>query len=458
MKSQTNIAVLSSASGGGAGIAAKRICDALNLQEDYSADFIDIVALGEALPSSVTLNGNSSNRKYTDTHYTAEYPGFVRGWVVSLLSNYDVINVHWASYLVTTSELIDLAKKGVKILITMHDFYYSTGGCHYQAGCTGQIFSCIGCPQVDTSIFPHTAVMAAYREKAELLSYDNIHISAPSQHVIDTVVNTGIIPSERAHMIRNIYHPEDEDFSDKQAVKSHVLLIADSLLERRKGMRLALTALADATEKYDGDLIVHLVGHANDELKQLCAELRINAVFHGRITEHVQLVKLYRNAGILLTCSYEDNWPNILVEAGAYGMVPVVGSGHGCEEFCRAFNIGHVVDDYTPKLFSAEILKCIELYPSNEILHNFAIAVRHTHRATNVISKYAAVISKIPIGERLLKHRDAPRKVTGIIPENFKNFSSFLKGNLQVGSFKSGPFSVRSIDYSKYGLKAKDKC
>ncbi|WP_333873161.1 glycosyltransferase [Methylobacter sp.] len=451
MKSHTKIAILSSASGGGAGIAAKRMCDALSQLEEYSADFIDIAATCEVLPDTVTLTESASNRVFTDTHFTAENTGFVRGWIVSLLSNYDVINVHWASYLVTTSELIALAKKGKKILITMHDFYYSTGGCHYQAGCTGQLFSCIGCPQVDTRYFPYTSVMAAYREKVELLSYGNVHISAPSKYLLDAVVNTGIIHPASTHLIRNIYTAEDQDFTDKQAVKSHIILIADSLSEKRKGMSLAIAALALANSKYDGEIIVHLVGHANDDLRRLCTEFRINAIFHGRIVEHGQLVALYRNAGMLLTCSYEDNWPNILVEAGAYGVVPVVGSGHGCEEFCRFFNIGSIVDNYTPNSFAAEILNCIELYPSNEILHQFSVAVRNTHRATDVISTYTDVISKIPTSEcSFIKLNDFCKDMS-VFSENFKEFSR-LHGIVRLEPIKAGPFSSQSLEFSGYGF------
>ncbi|KAF0162027.1 MAG: group 1 glycosyl transferase [Rhodocyclaceae bacterium] len=453
MNQMSKIAILSSASGGGAGIAAKRICDALNHLGNFQADFIDIVALGEAVPASVTLNDSSSNREYTDTHYTAEYPGYVRGWVVALLSSYDVINVHWAPYLVTTSELIALAKMKRRILITMHDFYYCTGGCHYPAGCTGQMFSCVGCPQVAPIKFSRADVMAAYREKAELLGFANVHISAPSKYLVDAVVSTGIISSDRAHVIRNIYHPEDLFFGDKQNVKSHVLLVADSLVERRKGMRLALAALGQATAKYtDGNLIVHLVGQMDNELERLCAEHRINAVFHGRIKEHEKLAAVYRNSGILLTCSYEDNWPNVLVEGGAYGVVPVVGSGHGCEEFCSVFGIGHVVADYTPESFSETILKCIETYPSNEMLQVFATCVRDSHLACNVAVTYASTITDISTEGVQQKTQDRPRKDVYVVSNSYRKLVS-QNGTSRIDLVTVGGFSPRSREFSGYGFE-----
>lgn len=441
MRSKTKVAILSSASGGGAGIAARRLADLLNLTESYCADFIDIIAIGEAVPEKVTLKDNSSNRKLTDTHFTAEYPGFIRGWLIELLSNYDVINVHWASYLVTTSEIIVLAEQGKKLLITMHDFYYSTGGCHYQAGCTGQYNSCIACPQIDTNVFSYTAVMDAYKEKIKLFSYTNVHLSAPSKYLIDKVVSTGIIDAQRTHVIRNIYQPEEVVFIDKQAVKSHVLLIADSLLERRKGMSLALKALSLATAKFDGDLIVHLVGYADDQLRKLCSEYKINAVFYGRITEHTKLAELYQNVGVLLTCSYEDNWPNILVEAGAYGVVPVVGSSHGCEEFCKLFNIGRLGQSYTPEAFSASIINCIEDYPQNIQLQTYAINVRLTHSSYEIICAYGKVISAISDKYRLTE----PSRLFDSVLDKKSNETFILNET-------EGPFSASAFNFSSYGI------
>jgi glycosyltransferase involved in cell wall biosynthesis len=293
--------------------------------------------------------------------------------------------------------------------------------------------------------------MDAYKEKIKLFSYTNVHLSAPSKYLIDKVVSTGIIDAQRTHVIRNIYQPEEPVFIDKQAVKSHILLIADSLLERRKGMSLALEALSLATAKFDGDLIVHLVGYADDQLKKLCSEYKINAVFYGRITEHSKLVKLYQNVGVLLTCSYEDNWPNILVEAGAYGVVPVVGSSHGCEEFCKSFNVGHIVNEYTPKMFADCIVNSIDRYPSNEVLNDYSISVRQAHSVVEVIKTYEAVISEISSTKNMLRILDKHIKTSCVFSENYKILNSAI-GGLVIEPVKNGPFSAISLPHTKYGV------
>ena len=85
------IAILSSASGGGAGIAAKRLCDGLNSTGKYQANFVDVNLVGESISPTVCLPGNLSNHKHTNTHFTAEHQGFVRGWLIDLLSKFELI-------------------------------------------------------------------------------------------------------------------------------------------------------------------------------------------------------------------------------------------------------------------------------------------------------------------------------------------------------------------------------
>ncbi len=58
-------------------------------------------------------------------------------------------------------------------------------------------------------------------------------------------------------------------------------------------------------------------------------------------------------------CSAEDNWPNILVEAGAYGCASVVGPGHGCEEFVREYDFGEVAEGYSAADFARAVCAAV---------------------------------------------------------------------------------------------------
>ncbi len=359
-----SVAVLSSAPHGGAGIAARRLADALSAH-GAACDFIDIDALGESVPEDARPSRSFSNRTLTDTHFTVEHPGFCRGWLVEMLSGYDIVNVHWALGLIALEEMAALARRGRTLVLTLHDFHYVTGGCHYPAGCERMGIGCHACPQIDRSLASVAVPPRARRFKTALFAHPNVHLTAPSHYVRDGAVASGIVPHGRAHVIRNAYRPLAPRPAAREGDTVRLMLIADSLAERRKNMRLALEALALLAARLDAradapTVALDLVGTSDPATSALIKKTGLTATAHGRIDDHAALTRIYRQTDLLLTPSLEDNWPNILVEAGVYGVLPVVGPGHGCEEFVRSFNFGVVAEAYTAAAFADALERAID--------------------------------------------------------------------------------------------------
>lgn len=188
--------------------------------------------------------------------------------------------------------------------------------------------------------------------------HNNVLITAPSEHVISRVLGVGLSNETRVRTIRNVFAPHalQNTLPVKDDAKiRRILVIADSLGERRKGIETAVNAVRLAAQQHPGELELHVVGGTSDALEELSRKNDLPVHFHGHIFEIEKLAEIYRQCDLLLTCSTEDNWPNILVEACSFGMTPVVGPGHGCEEFVKAYRNGHVSKSYAPKDFAAEI-------------------------------------------------------------------------------------------------------
>lgn len=388
------IAIMSSAGGGGAGIAARRMADAINASGENTADFIDIAVLGEAVSNSISIADSVSNHTISDTHFTVENPGYNRGWLVDMLAEYDLVNVHWASFLINNSELLELAMRGQPMLFMMHDFYYVTGGCHYPATCTQLGTGCLACPQVDTARCSQHIIAENYQMKKSIFAQPNVHLAAPSAFVRDTAVQSGIISADRAHVLRNAYQPS-HDFDGTRAFDKRILLIADSLYEGRKNMRFALEVLAKLTQMGER-FMVDVVGTAAPEMKAFLAATGVRHVFHGRITDHDALASIMSKTNVMITASLEDNWPNILVEAGSYGCMPVVGPGHGCEEFVRAFDYGKVATDYTVTSFMTATLDALN-DRSPEHRNRAVEDIRAAHAPSAACSSYFSILEDIPV-------------------------------------------------------------
>lgn len=393
------VAVLSSASGGGAGIAAKRITDALTDSGRAQADFIDIASVGERLPVDSAIPKNLTNGRLTNTHYTIEYPGFMRGWFVELLCQYDVVNVHWASYLVGLAELNEVSRRGIPMLFTLHDYYYVTGGCHYPAGCDGNRSGCLGCPQVDHRECDAGIVPQNLRIKRKIFSRPNVHLAAPSEFLVGEAIKSGVVPTDRTHVLRNAYRPLDAVRPSRVGPSKRVALVADTLGERRKGMPMAIDALAEANRRHvvnggEKPFSVDVIGQPTVTLEKRLIASGLDYELRGRISDHRKLVEIYAASDILLTCAYEDNWPNVLVEAGCYGCVPVVGPGHGAEEFVKVFSAGFVAKNYSVAAFADALTDVVSLEDSAGLC-DFSRNVAALHQPERVADAYMTAMGAI---------------------------------------------------------------
>ena len=394
-----NIAILSSASAGGAGIAAYRIFEALSSTHQNNIDFFDITALG-AVDQSISPQRSATNNRITNTHFTFDYATESRQWVINLLSKYDVINIQWASYLISTSEILALAKLGKKILFTLHDFYYITGGCHYPAGCLGYLNGCHACPQVDENICDQSTVQDSLIIKHTIFSHANVHLSAPSAFITESAIRSEIVPRNRAHVLRNAYTPILNANTEKPENSYTLLLIADTFDEERKGLALAVESIKNAASALctnTREFQLHLVGGLDVEVIKRLDNTGVKVISHGHIKQHEKLVDIFQQCQFVLSCSYEDNWPNILVESASYGCIPIVGHWHGCEEFTSTFSTGVVADNYSANSFAKAIVSAFSISPDarKRIATRLTQEVRETHAYAQAAQAYESTFNEI---------------------------------------------------------------
>jgi hypothetical protein len=370
----TKLALLTSATGGGAGIAAVRVYHSLlSVKEpDVKIDLLDIKTLGYSIPIDVSPQTNASNKIISDTHYTVEYPGFVRSSLIDQLSKYDAINLHWCSYLISCTEIKLLLDLGNKIIFTLHDFYYLLGGCHYPSACINWQDQCCTCAQIDKQRFPKYSAYDNFKLKQKIFSYPNAQLVTPSNYL--TNMASSIFPNicNKPLTIRNpldkdIYYPNKYPqaiiVNDKfKTVK--IMIVADSALERRKAFPLGIAAIKEAALKlHNFNILIDLciVGANSEYLVRELEGSSLSFNFTGRKTP-AELADIYRDVHIVFSPSLEDNWPNILVESFACGAMHVVGPGHGCEEFVNLYNSGVVAESYSVQDLSESIQKiCVQI-------------------------------------------------------------------------------------------------
>jgi len=264
-----------------------------------------------------------------------------------LVRQADVIQIHWASQMVSVNDLAMLTALGKPVIWTLHDEWAYTGGCHYTGGCDQYLVGCENCPQLRAD--PVGVPGAIHRARCALSQSRQGVIVTPSQWLGERSSGSPALNHWPHAVIPNtvdteIFHPRLRNVGrDRLGVESEtkcVLFVADAVGEHRKGLDVLIQAIERIeAESSIGDGIVFIaIGTPSQQLSQT-AGLRVFE--HTPVEE--EIASLYAAADVVVLPSREDNLPNIILEAFSCG-TPVIGSRvGGIVDFVREGESGWLV-------------------------------------------------------------------------------------------------------------------
>ena len=409
---------------GGAYIAAKRQCDALNsagvecsllaVEHDWSIEATQLKMNSDS--GQPTLYPMMRKYKFADQvaeirferHRTPMSNSPMSLWRINSETNQALIDLihgeafthvhfHLAPQLVNSQLLEQLKQLDIPTFITCHDMFYFTGGCHYSANCERFTTSCNYCPQLNSD--GYKLIHHAFNEK--LAAFDSSHANFifPSQWLHDEFARSAIgakVAPSQCHTIRNCL--DQSYFIPARVTKvlalrkefgipeDNIVIIAGAMdnTEKRKGYsQLKATLLATSnqlTQANSARRITLLTFGANDESKSIStpyiSQLSLGSLTSSGVRDAMQC------ADVLLFTSTQDNYPNIVLEAIHCGTLVLATDSGGTKELLTdkphaTINTGSMRSDCyeLAKILSADELNTQvrqAKIPSRQFLHNNA--------------------------------------------------------------------------------------
>jgi len=348
------IATISTAHKGGAGIAAFRLHENLNMDESIQSNFLQADPHGYNNNENINVRQNYPNKfkrglkkigidNNPELLFRKEVSKYPNNYeiVTSPRTNFrveqqqkvleaDIIHLHWIADFVNYPTFF----KGVKnkpIVWTLHDMNPFQGIFHYKE-----------------DEFRNNKTLGAFDrkmievKKKSFKYHKNIHIVCYAKWMYEASKNSELFNNFQHHFI-----PQGIDFSEFKSFnkfeekeklqlnngKKTLLFLSQNLDNRRKGGDLLLSALKQVKDK-NFNLIT--IGNQSEKLV-IPSEIRHLHIDH---TANVQdLYKYYSISDLTILPSREDNLPNVLIESLANG-TPLL-----------SFQVGgmqdHIHDNYT---------------------------------------------------------------------------------------------------------------
>lgn len=119
-----------------------------------------------------------------DDVFSMGIPSVFKDWIFEKLINKvnpDVIHIHWGGYSFAPLSGLGKLSRNIKsrFIITIHDYYYFTGGCHIPLACTEHSNDCKNCPKAK-NILAKNWIKLNRVHINNLLSNTKISFVAPS--------------------------------------------------------------------------------------------------------------------------------------------------------------------------------------------------------------------------------------------------------------------------------------
>ncbi len=331
---------------GGAGIAARRICEAqqeAGLNSRILAGGISseskLKAHERILEVSKLRASLSSFNTVFQSAFLQKDDRLVTSFSVNQpvlnelnLSEFDLVHLHAFYNLLNYKSMLHISKN-LPLVVTMHDQRFFTGGCHYSFNCFQYNSTCADCPQTRRSLdfIPEKTLIRNY---GILLEAENISFISPSSWLMERAKSSKLIGRFQHHQV---YNPVPQDFVSGESRITHgkvlnIGFVSQNINNPYKGLKVLMDALSKVELKRN----IHLRIFGSGKLEY---ELSNSEITQVNFENDKSASVAYKSCDLIIVPSEQDNLPSVVSEALMCG-VPVIGSNiGGIGEILKIFNL-----------------------------------------------------------------------------------------------------------------------
>ncbi len=244
--------------------------------------------------------------------------------------NPDIVHLHWFQGGFIRPET--LKRFNCPVIITMHDMWTFTGGCHYDDECGKYVSGCGNCPMFNSDKENDLSRRVFKRKQKAYQAVESLLIAGTSSWLTNCARQSKMLEGVRIEQLptgldTTEFKPIEKSvardiFNLPQDKKLVIFGAMNATSDTRKGynyLRDALNLIPEIREKKDVEVIIFGGSKfSSDE------SMRIPQHPTGHLFDNVSLKTLYSAADVMVVPSVQENLANTILESLAC-KTPVVG-------------------------------------------------------------------------------------------------------------------------------------
>lgn len=249
------------------------------------------------------------------------------------LKAFDIIHIHWINDGTLSIKTIKkLCQLGKPVVLSLHDMWALTGGCHYNKACENFKQSCGNCPELNSN-FRYDLSYILHKVKNYHFSKSNFTVVVGSNWLKSRVYENSFMKNKLVRVIPpniniNIYKPIDKNLAKNifNLPKKKTIILFGAIsatTDSRKGfdkLYKALKLIGNDKELLNTtELVIFGASKPNKDY-----DLLLKSHFIGRLDNDYSLATLYSAADLTIVPSLQEAFGQVATESMACG-TPVVG-------------------------------------------------------------------------------------------------------------------------------------
>lgn len=242
----------------------------------------------------------------------------------------DLVHLHWINNGMLS--LRDIEKINAPVVMSMHDMWLFTGGCHYSGGCDGYKDQCGRCPVLGSTKKRDLSWAVWKRKRSNLARRKRLHIVGVSRWISGEAMKSSLFVNKniQTHYLPNlintdVFAPVDKDFARKLlGLPLGRKLIIFGAIDATKDSRKGFEELTKALKQIKTDNVEIVVFGASCSDSQQMVNQKCHYI--GKLNDEISLRLAYSAADVMVVPSSQEAFGQTAAEAMACG-TPVVAFG-----------------------------------------------------------------------------------------------------------------------------------